>query len=179
MWSLGRCGVNSETDLSRSVLRFLNDLGDPYGPWPYRDRPESSKNRLLRTPHRRFDLFDEELLRSITDKEPCLRCRAKGIVLCPECQGTGEKRNASYVVVDRCHRCRRDTRGFIICPTCRGKKLVEAGGLRVNYRRETERLRGVPTVWGFTIANTPSVVPIMSGEPWLIRKPAIDPPRAA
>ena len=40
--------------------------------------------------------------------EPCVRCRAKGIVVCPTCQGTGDIRNESYVVVDRCHDCSND-----------------------------------------------------------------------
>ena len=44
---------------------------------------------------------------SDNEMEPCARCRAKGIIVCPECQGTGEIRNASYVVVGRCHNCGR------------------------------------------------------------------------
>ena len=47
--------------------------------------------------------------------EPCVRCRAKGIVVCPTCQGTGDIRNESYVVVDRCHDCSNDISNCLVC----------------------------------------------------------------
>jgi len=90
-----------------------------------------------------------ELPQSIGVTEPCVRCRAKGIVVCPNCHGTGERRNESYVVVDRCHNCRMDVRGFITCPSCLGKKVVENGQLRRNQRLETERMRSIPAIWGY------------------------------
>jgi len=93
--------------------------------------------------------MDQELPEFTGVMEPCVRCRAKGIVLCPTCQGTGEKRNESYVVVDWCHDCIANIRGFITCPSCLGKKVVESGQPRRSYRLETERMRSVPSVWGY------------------------------
>jgi len=81
--------------------------------------------------------------------EPCVRCRAKGIVVCPSCQGTGDVRNESYVLVDRCHDCLKETRGFVTCPSCLGSKIVDVSQLRRSYRLERERLRIVPSVWGY------------------------------
>ena len=81
--------------------------------------------------------------------EPCVRCRVKGIVVCPTCQGTGERRNESYVVVDRCRDCRTDVRGFITCPSCLGKRVVEISQLRRSYRLERERMRSIPGIWGY------------------------------
>ena len=81
--------------------------------------------------------------------EPCVRCRAKGIVVCPTCQGTGDIRNESYVVVDQCHDCNTGLRGFITCPSCLGEKAVEIGQLRRSYRLERQRVRSIPTVWGY------------------------------
>ena len=98
-------------------------------------------------------MIDQELPQSTRDTEPCVRCRAKGIVVCPECQGTGEKRNDSYVVVDRCHRCEKETRGFVTCPNCQGMKVVDADQLRMNYRLEAERLRALPLGWGFKLPD--------------------------
>lgn len=100
-------------------------------------------------------MFDQEWLESPGQMEPCVRCRAKGVVVCPECQGTGEKRNDSYVVVGRCQRCENVSRGFITCPSCLGQKQVEAGQIRANFRREAERLRSIPAVWGLIIAAPP------------------------
>ena len=87
--------------------------------------------------------------------EPCARCRAKGVVVCPECQGTGEIRNTSYVVVDRCHTCEGKTKGFITCPNCLGKKVVDADRLREMRKLESEGLRSIPAIWGFTIPTPP------------------------
>jgi RecJ-like exonuclease len=89
------------------------------------------------------------LPQSIGVKEPCVRCRAKGIVVCPECQGTGDIRNESYVVVDRCHGCLKEWRGFITCPSCLGNRTVDSSQLRRSYRLERERMRIVPSVWGY------------------------------
>jgi hypothetical protein len=50
----------------------------------------------------------------------CPRCRGKGCVICPECQGTGEKRNESWVVTGRCPQCVGPLRGFVLCPKCGG-----------------------------------------------------------
>lgn len=50
----------------------------------------------------------------------CPRCRGKGCVICPECQGTGEKRNESWVVTGRCPQCEGPLRGFVLCPKCSG-----------------------------------------------------------
>jgi len=87
--------------------------------------------------------------------EPCARCRAKGIIVCPECQGTGEIRNASYVVVGRCHNCEGETRGFITCPNCLGKKVVDADRLREVRKLESEGPHRDPAVWGYTIPTPP------------------------
>jgi len=105
--------------------------------------------------------MDQELPQSSGVTEPCARCRAKGIVVCPECQGTGERRNASYVVVGRCYNCLKETRGFITCPCCLGKKVVDGGQLRRSYRLERERVRSMPGHWGyenttFLSSSTPS-----------------------
>ncbi len=81
--------------------------------------------------------------------EPCARCRAKGIVVCPTCQGTGDIRNQSYAVVDRCHDCLKEIRGFVTCPSCLGKKVADNSQLRRSYRLERERLRSIPSVWGY------------------------------
>jgi hypothetical protein len=93
---------------------------------------------------------------------PCARCRAKGIVVCPECQGTGEIRNSSYVVVDRCHKCEGKTRGFITCPNCLGKKVVDADRLREMRKLELESLRpqSDSDVWGFTTPTPPQRIPV-------------------
>ena len=109
----------------------------------------------MRKPHRRCLLFDQDWTESAAPTEPCVRCRAKGIVVCPECQGTGEKRNDSYVVTGRCQSCLNVVKGFITCPTCLGEKVIEAGHLRANFRREAERLRSIPAVWGLVIAAVP------------------------
>lgn len=93
--------------------------------------------------------MDQRLLQPVGVTEPCVRCRAKGIVVCPTCQGTGDRRNESYVVVDRCHDCRTDTRGFITCPSCLGSKVVEISQLRRGYKLERERMRSMPSIWGY------------------------------
>lgn len=98
-------------------------------------------------------MIHQELPRSVREKESCVRCRAKGIVVCPECQGTGDKRNDSYVVIGRCHRCEKETRGFVTCPNCLGMKVVDADQLRMNHRLEAERLRAGPLVWGFALPD--------------------------
>jgi hypothetical protein len=110
-------------------------------------------------PHRRFELIDQEWSQSTRGVEACARCGAKGIILCPECQGTGEKRNPSYVVIDRCHRCKKEMRGFITCPSCLGKKVVHGDRVRMNYRLEAERIRKTPAVWGFVIPTAPYRIP--------------------
>lgn len=95
-------------------------------------------------------MIDQELPQPATVTEPCVRCRAKGIVVCPTCQGTGDIRNESYVVVDRCHDCLTEVRGFVTCPSCLGeKKVVDIGQLRRSYRLERERVRSIPSVWGY------------------------------
>ncbi len=93
--------------------------------------------------------MDPEIGTATGVMEPCVRCRAKGIVVCPTCQGTGDIRNESYVVVDRCHDCNKDPRGFVTCPSCLGKKTVEIGQLRRSYRLERQRMRSIPSVWGY------------------------------
>jgi len=93
--------------------------------------------------------MDPELSQPVEVMEPCVRCRAKGIVVCPTCQGTGDIRNESYVVVDRCHDCLKEKRGFVTCPSCLGKKVVDNSQLRRSYRLERERMRNIPSVWGY------------------------------
>jgi ribosomal protein S18 acetylase RimI-like enzyme len=88
------------------------------------------------------------------EMEPCARCRAKGIIVCPVCQGTREIRNTSYVVVGQCQDC-REGRGFITCPNCLGKKVVDAERLREMRRLESEAMRSSPAVWGFTAPTPP------------------------
>jgi len=91
--------------------------------------------------------------------EPCARCRAKGVIVCPVCQGTREIRNTSYVVVGQCQDC-REGRGFITCPNCLGKKIVGADRLREVRRLEAEGMRNNPTVWGFTVPTPPRKIPV-------------------
>ena len=91
--------------------------------------------------------------------EPCARCRAKGVIVCPVCQGTREIRNASYVVVGQCQDC-REGRGFITCPNCLGKKVVDADRLREMRRLEAESMRSSPAVWGFTTPTPPRRIPV-------------------
>jgi len=98
--------------------------------------------------------IDQDLPLSSDGTEPCARCRAKGIIVCPECQGTGEIRNTSYVVVGRCQNC-RVVRGFISCPSCLGKKALTEDRLREMRRLESEAVRSSPRVWGFTIPTPP------------------------
>jgi hypothetical protein len=93
--------------------------------------------------------MDRELSQPSEVMEPCVRCRAKGIVVCPICQGTGDIRNESYTVVDRCHDCLKEKRGFVTCPSCLGKKVVNNSQLRRSYRLERERMRNIPSVWGY------------------------------
>jgi len=93
--------------------------------------------------------MDRELSQSSEAMEPCVRCRAKGIVVCPTCQGTGDLRNESYSVVDRCHDCLEQMSGFVTCPSCLGKKVVDISQLRRSYRLEKERMRSIPSVWGY------------------------------
>lgn len=81
--------------------------------------------------------------------EPCVRCRAKGIVVCPTCQGTGDIRNECYTVVGRCRDCLKETRGFVTCPSCLGKKMVNNSQLRRTYRLERERVHHIPSIWGY------------------------------
>lgn len=98
--------------------------------------------------------FSQELPSYGNDMEPCARCRAKGIIVCPVCQGTREIRNPSYVVIGRCQNC-REGRGFITCPDCLGKKALDADRLREVRRLEAQRIRNMPATWGFT-TPTPS-----------------------
>jgi len=93
--------------------------------------------------------MDRELSQPSEVMEPCVRCRAKGIVVCPTCQGTGDIRNESYAVVDRCHDCLEETRGFITCPSCLGEKVVDNSQLRRSYKLQRERMRSIPSVWGY------------------------------
>jgi hypothetical protein len=86
--------------------------------------------------------------------EACARCRAKGVIVCPVCQGTREIRNTSYVVIGQCQNC-REGRGFITCPNCLGKKVVDADRLREIRRLEAEAMRSDPAVWGFTVPTPP------------------------
>jgi hypothetical protein len=109
---------------------------------------------------RRFDSIDGESPQSTIEMEPCARCRAKGIIVCPVCQGTGEIRNTSYVVVDQCHNCEKRTRGFITCPTCLGKKVVDAERWREMRRLEAEHVRSSPAVWGYTSPTPPSGISV-------------------
>ena len=93
--------------------------------------------------------MDQELERPAGVIDPCARCRAKGVVVCPTCQGTGDIRNESYVVVDRCRECSGNLRGFITCPSCLGAKVVEPSQLRRSYRLEKESARSTPGCWGY------------------------------
>jgi len=104
--------------------------------------------------------IDQEASASSVGIEPCARCRAKGAVVCPECHGTSERRNSSYVIVDRCHKCDGETRGFITCPNCLGKKVVDADRLREIRKLESENMRSNPAVWGFTIPTPPRRVSV-------------------
>ena len=93
--------------------------------------------------------MDRELSQPSEVMEPCVRCRARGIVVCPTCQGTGDLRNESYSVVDRCHDCLEQMSGFVTCPSCLGKKVVDNGQLRRSYRLKRERVRSMPGHWGY------------------------------
>jgi hypothetical protein len=168
MWSLWQCGVNSETDLSRSVFRYVNSPRQPFGTGAIEAFGNARRTDPREMPHRRFELNDRESPQVAGQTEPCARCRAKGIVVCPECQGTGDKRNASYVVVDRCHTCVKEARGFITCPSCLGTKVVDAGQLLTNHRLESERMRKSPAVWGFTL-------PPVSSRRLFVPAPRLDP----
>ncbi|MDM7999595.1 MAG: hypothetical protein QUS33_06250 [Dehalococcoidia bacterium] len=99
--------------------------------------------------------------------EPCVRCRAKGVIVCPVCQGTREIRNTSYVVIGQCQNC-KEGKGFITCPNCLGTKVVDAARLEEMRRLEAERARTEPDVWGFTVPTPPrrisTDVPAMSGD---------------
>jgi len=113
--------------------------------------------------------MDRELSQSVGVTEPCARCRAKGIVVCPTCQGTGDIRNESYTVVDRCRDCLKETRGFVTCPSCLGKKVVHSGQLRRSYRLERERMRSMPGHWGYEnttfLSSSTSSAPEENGSP--------------
>lgn len=91
--------------------------------------------------------------------EPCVRCRAKGVIVCPVCQGTREIRNTSYVVIGQCQNC-KEGRGFITCPNCLGTKVVDAARLQEMRRLEAERMRTNPDVWGFTIRHRRAGSPV-------------------
>jgi hypothetical protein len=123
--------------------------------WEEQDRQAAAKSAMFR----RFDSIDGESPQSTIETEPCARCRAKGVIVCPVCQGTREIRNASYVVVDRCHNCEKE-RGFITCPTCLGKKVVDAERWREMRRLEAEHMRSSPAVWGFTSLTPPRGVSV-------------------
>jgi hypothetical protein len=91
--------------------------------------------------------------------EPCARCRAKGLIVCPVCHGTRDIRNTSYVVIGECQNCREE-RGFIICPSCLGMKVIGADRLREMRRLEAEAMRSSPAVWGFTPPAPPRRIPV-------------------
>ena len=105
-------------------------------------------------------LVKDEFLRSqkapelSTGMEPCARCRAKGLIVCPVCHGTCEIRNTSYVVIGQCQNC-KEGRGFMTCPNCLGTKVVTAERLREMRRLEAESVRSNPAVWGFTVPIPP------------------------
>ena len=104
--------------------------------------------------------IDQEASAPSVGIEPCARCRAKGAVVCPECHGTNERRNSSYVIVDRCHKCDGETRGFITCPNCLGRKVVDTDRLREMRKLELESksAHSDPPVWGFTIPTPPLMI---------------------
>ena len=101
----------------------------------------------------------QEAPESSMGMEPCARCRAKGVIVCPVCQGTREMRNTSYVVVGQCQNC-REGRGFVTCPNCLGKKVVDADRLREVRRLEATAMQSSPAVWGFTKPTPPRRVPV-------------------
>ncbi len=59
----------------------------------------------------------------------CPRCSGRGLIVCPACQGTGEARNASWVVVGACTQCERIFKGFVLCPKCKGLGKIQAKDL--------------------------------------------------
>ncbi len=59
------------------------------------------------------------------DKEQCPRCGGRREIPCPSCKGTGEARNASWVVIGACKDCGQSKRkGFVTCPRCKGTGLA-------------------------------------------------------
>ena len=120
-----------------------------------RVKMQRGPGHCVRKPHREVFVFTgHEAPESSMGMEPCARCRAKGIIVCPVCQGTREIRNTSYVVIGQCQNC-REARGFITCPNCLGKKVVDTDRLREMRKLESEGLQGNPAVWGFTIPTPP------------------------
>jgi DnaJ-class molecular chaperone len=91
--------------VSRSVLSYTGDLETQLD-MQLPDETEGSK--------RKENVPLEEY------KAICPRCGGKGLVVCSECQGTGEARNSSWVVVGPCTRCERIFKGFVLCPKCKG-----------------------------------------------------------
>jgi DnaJ-class molecular chaperone len=61
-------------------------------------------------------------------KEQCPRCAGKREVACPECKGTGDARNESWVVIGTCKACAKSKRkGFVVCPRCKGTGFATSG----------------------------------------------------
>ena len=94
-------------------------------------------------------VMDQRLPESTGEAEPCGRCRAKGVIVCPVCQGTREIRNDSYVVIGQCENC-REARGFVTCPNCLGKKVVDVARVRELRRLEAEGPESITGVRRFT-----------------------------
>lgn len=97
---------------------------------------------------------DRQLPETTGETNPCGRCRAKGVIVCPVCQGTREIRNDSYVVVGQCENC-KEARGFVTCPNCLGKKVVDTARLRELRRLEAEGLGSIPAVRRLTTLAPP------------------------
>jgi len=74
--------------------------------------------------------METERAEVITPTAICPRCGGKGLILCPQCQGTGDERNDCYVVVGSCPLCAGKTptvkRGFATCPKCQGHGAIAA-----------------------------------------------------
>jgi hypothetical protein len=118
--------------------------------WEERARKATAESAISSRP----DSVSGGSLQPNMETEPCARCRAKGVIVCPVCQGTREIRNTSYVLIGQCQNC-RERRGFVTCPNCLGMKVVDADRLREMRRLEAEAARSNPAVWGFTVPTPP------------------------